>query len=336
MDSEVITLGHGSGGLLTNRLLDSKVFEILKNEFLEKADDAAEFQLEGKTIMSTDSFVISPIFFPGGNIGELAVNGTVNDVAMCGGIPKYLSLSFVLEEGLAMEEFEKILQGIKVACDRSDVKVITGDTKVVDKGKGDKIFVNTTGIGELHPESNLSYNRIKPGDSVILSGEMANHGIAILSVREGLEFDTDLESDTVNLNHLVRKMLDHFGDKIKFMRDPTRGGLSSALNEVAQKTQLGIDIVEERIPVKRQVRAACEMLGLDPLYVANEGIFMLICDSEYETEISDWLRTVELGKNASCIGNITRDHKNTVVLGGKFGGRRTVQMMVGEQLPRIC
>lgn len=335
-DPEVITLGHGSGGLLTNRLLDSKVFEILKNEFLENADDAAEIQLEGKSIMSTDSFVVSPIFFPGGNIGELAVNGTVNDVAMCGGIPKYLSLSFVLEEGLTMQEFEKILLGIKAACDRSGVKVITGDTKVVDKGKGDKLFVNTTGIGELHPRANLSHNRIEPGDSVIISGEMANHGVAILSVREGLEFDTDLESDTANLNHLVHDLLDRFGDKIKFMRDPTRGGLSSTLNEVAHKTELGIEILEERIPVKKQVQAACEMLGLDPLYVANEGIFMLICDPEYETEIANWLRSSELGKNASSIGSITRDHKKTVVLNGKFGGRRTVQMMVGEQLPRIC
>ncbi len=336
LDFEVITLGHGSGGLLTNRLLDSGVFDLLKNDMLDQRHDGATLNLSGPTAFTTDSFVISPIFFPGGNIGELAVNGTVNDLAMCGAIPEFLSLSFIIEEGLTMQEFWDILVAIKFACEQAGVKVVTGDTKVVERGKGDKIFINTTGVGRLHAQAQISSTRVKAGDKIIVSDQLATHGIAIMSVREGLEFETTIESDTRNLNHVVKALLDDFGPNIHLLRDPTRGGVGTVLTEIARDTQLGIDIAQRNIPMDEQVQGACEILGLDPLYVANEGIFIAIVAAEVADDMVQKMQASEHCRHAMIIGEVTEDHPRQVVLTSGIGGKRVVNMLVGEQLPRIC
>lgn len=336
LDFDVITLGHGSGGLLTHKLLDSGVFDILKNEHLDARHDGAIVEMSGKTAFTTDSFVVSPIIFPGGNIGELAVNGTVNDLAMCGAHPKYISLAFILEEGLRMEEFWEVLVGIKYAAERSNVQVVTGDTKVVERGKGDKVFINTTGIGEVHPQANIAVGRIAPGDKIIISGELATHGIAIMSVREGLEFETSIKSDTQNLNHAVNALLDRFGEQIHLLRDPTRGGLATVLKEIADQARVGMEINYSALPMNEQVEGACEMLGLDPLYVANEGLFVSIVASEIADDYLDALRQTEEGKYATVIGEVTKEHPTQVLMKSAIGGRRVLNMLPGEQLPRIC
>ncbi len=336
LDIDVITLGHGSGGILTNRLLDTGVFKLLKNDLLDQRHDGATLHLTGKTAFTTDSFVISPIFFPGGNIGELAVNGTVNDLAMCGAIPKYLSLSFIIEEGLQMTDFWDILVAIKFACQQAGVQVVTGDTKVVEKGKGDKIFVNTTGIGQLHEKANIDINNVKIGDKIIVSDAIATHGIAIMSVREGLEFESTIESDTRNLNHIVKDLLDEFGEAIHLLKDPTRGGVATVLNEIARDAKVGVDINHKDIPVDDQVKAACEILGLDPLYVANEGVFMAIVDPTVADKLIKKLTTFENCRHAAIIGEIVETHPRQVILTSAIGGKRVVNMLVGEQLPRIC
>lgn len=336
MDFDIITMGHGSGGLLTNKLLESGVFNLLRNEKLDTRHDGAIVSCEGPMAFSTDSFVISPIFFPGGNIGELAVNGTVNDVAMCGAIPQYISLSFILEEGLRMEDFWEILVAVREACRRAGVMVVTGDTKVVEKGKGDKIFVNTTGIGRLHPQAEISPGRIRAGDKIVLSGNLATHGVAILSVRQGLEFETDIRSDTCNLNHTVRALLDEFGRDIHLLRDPTRGGLATVLNELARDTRLGVELQQRMLPVDEQVEGACEILGLDPLYVANEGVFIAVVHPAIAEPFTEKLRTLEHGHKAAIIGEVVEAHPRQVVLDSSIGGKRVVNMPIGEQLPRIC
>lgn len=336
MDTDVITLGHGSGGLLTNKLLHSGVFDLLKNDILDKHHDGAIFQMEGQLAFTTDSFVISPIFFPGGNIGELAVNGTVNDLAMCGAIPRYLSLSFIIEEGLKMEEFWDILVAIKWACEKAQVQVVTGDTKVVERGKGDKIFINTTGIGQVHPKAKIDIAQVQTGDKVIVSDYLATHGIAIMSVREGLEFETTIESDTRNLNHIIRAVLDDFGKDIHLLKDPTRGGVATVLTEIARTSNFGIDIFQKNIPIDEQVYAACEILGLDPLYVANEGIFIAIVAADAADDFVKKLKCFEHCQNASIIGEVVETHQRQVVLTSRIGGKRVVNMLVGEQLPRIC
>jgi hydrogenase expression/formation protein HypE len=280
--------------------------------------------------------VITPAFFPGGNIGELAIYGTVNDLAMCGAIPKYLSLAFIIEEGLTMEEFWKILVSIKDAGQKANIKIVTGDTKVVEKGKGDKIFINTSGIGMIHPKASIHHNNIEAGDVIIVSGNIATHGIAIMSVRQGLEFETTIESDTANLNHTIEKLLDRFGSDIKFLRDPTRGGVASVLNEIAELTALGFELDQRAIPLDEQVEGACEMLGLDPLYVANEGLFMAIVKKEIADELIALLKTDENGKNAAIIGNVNTEHPGKVLMKSRIGGRRVVNYLTGEQLPRIC
>ena len=335
-DFDFITMGHGSGGLLTNKLLDSGVFDVLSNEKLDKRHDGAFLRMDGEIAFSTDSFVIHPIFFPGGNIGELAVNGTVNDVAMCGAIPKYISLSFILEEGLPMTEFWEILVGIKNACDKAGVMVVTGDTKVVDKGKGDKIFINTTGLGEVHPKASIDIANIKVGDKIIVSNQIATHGIAILSVRQGLEFETTIESDTTNLNHSILSLLDEFGTDIHLFRDPTRGGLSSTLNEISRDTNSGIVLQEDKLPIDNQVKGACEILGLDPLYTANEGVFITIVAAEKADAIVNKMKGFDNCKHASIIGEVVSDHPKKVVITNTMGGKRVVSMQIGEQLPRIC
>lgn len=336
LDFDVITLGHGSGGLLTNKLLDSGVFDLLSNDLLDERHDGVVLPLNGQTAFTTDSFVISPVFFPGGDIGELAVHGTVNDLAMCGAIPQYLSLSFILEEGLTMKEFWDILVSIKFACQEAGVTVVTGDTKVVERGKGDKIFINTTGIGSLHPKADIHIRNVRPGDRIIVSGNLATHGIAIMSVREGLEFETDIESDTRSLNHIIKALLDDFGQQIHLLRDPTRGGVATVLTEIARDTRLGIDIHQKDIPVDEQVDGACEILGLDPLYVANEGIFIAAVDPQIADAFLAKLRSFEHGRQAAIIGEVVEAHPKQVVLTSRIGGRRVVNMLVGEQLPRIC
>jgi hydrogenase expression/formation protein HypE len=335
-DFDRIMLGHGSGGLLTHRLLQSGVFDVLKNELLDQQHDGAFLDMPGKMAFSTDSYVISPIFFPGGDIGDLAINGTVNDLSMCGALPKYLSLSFILEEGLLMSEFWEVLVSIKYAAQKAGVQIVTGDTKVVEKGKGDKIFINTSGIGLLHPEANIHHNRIEVGDKIILSGPIAAHGIAIMSLRKGLEFETTIKSDTQNLNHVTQRMLDEFGAAIHFMRDPTRGGVASVLNEVAGLTKLGFSLQQQNIPIDEQVEGACEMLGLDPLYVANEGLFLAIIQNEKTDAYLQLLKQQPGFEESSVIGEVVNEHPGKVVMKSKIGGRRVVNYLTGEQLPRIC
>ena len=336
LDFDVITMGHGSGGLLTQKLLESGVFDLLKNEHLDARHDGAFLNVKNKIAFTTDSFVISPIFFPGGNIGELAVNGTVNDLAMCGAIANYLSLSFIIEEGLCMEEFWEVLLGIKKASEKAGVQIVTGDTKVVEKGKGDKIFINTSGIGEIHAKATIAVNRIRPGDKIIVSGEIATHGIAIMSQRQGLEFETDIVSDTRNLNHVVAKLLDQFGEHIHLLRDPTRGGVATVLKELAAQSNLGMALSDENIPMNESVEGACEMLGLDPLYVANEGIFISIVDASVASAYVALLQSTPEGERACVLGTVTNEHVGQVLLKSRIGGRRVLNLLPGELLPRIC
>lgn len=335
-DFETIQLGHGSGGILTHQLLNSGVFDILKNDLLNSKHDGAIFPVNGNLAFSTDSYVVNPIFFPGGNIGELAINGTVNDLAMCGAMARYLSLSFIIEEGLPMEQFWQVLYTIKAAADKAGVQVVTGDTKVVEKGKGDQLFVNTSGIGLLHDKAQIGFDHIQEGDAILLSGYIAAHGIAIMSKRQGLEFETDIVSDTTNLNFTVARLLDRFGTDIHFLRDATRGGVASVLNEIAKDGGWGIDIRQKDIPVAEQVNGACEMLGLDPLYVANEGVFLILIKAQRAAECLELLRQDENGKDAAIIGHTETSHKGQVLLTSTIGGRRVVNMLPGEQLPRIC
>ncbi len=336
MDFDYITLGHGSGGLLTHQLLETGVFNLLKNDLLDTQHDGAVFTLSGRTAFTTDSFVISPIFFPGGNIGSLAVHGTVNDLAMCGAIPKYLSLSFIIEEGLTMVEFWEILLSIKAACQEAGVQVVTGDTKVVEKGKGDKIFINTTGIGTVHPQAQIGSQNIKVGDKIIISNQIAAHGIAIMSLREGLRFESEIESDSRALNHIVKMLLDNFGDKIHLLRDATRGGVATVLNEIAQFTNLGMEISQAKLPLADQVAGVCEILGLDPLYVANEGVFVAFVAAEVAEDCLQLLQAQAGSQAASIVGEVVEEHPRKVILKSGIGGKRVVSLLPGEQLPRIC
>ncbi|GAC1389315.1 MAG: hydrogenase expression/formation protein HypE [Ginsengibacter sp.] len=336
LNFDIITLGHGSGGTLTSQLLETGVFKLLANDLLNKKHDGAIFNLPGKVAMSTDSYVISPIFFEGGNIGDLAINGTVNDLAMCGAAAKYLSLAFILEEGLKMEEFWQILNTIKFCCEEANVQIITGDTKVVEKGKGDNIFINTTGIGQVHPNAIIDIDNVKATDKVILSGPLARHGITIMSHRKGLEFETTITSDTRALHKVVFELLDEFGEQIHLLRDPTRGGLATVLNEVARETKLGVAIFQKNIPVEEEVYGACEMLGLDPLYVANEGLFVSVVDASIADAFLSQLKNWQHGSMASVIGEIVTEHPRQVILKSNIGGRSVINMLAGEQLPRIC
>lgn len=336
LGNETINLGHGSGGLMTRELLDKIIFKTFSNPYLDQKHDGSIVNFTGKVAISTDSFVVSPIFFKGGNIGELAVNGTVNDVAMCGAVPKFLSLAFIVEEGLPISDFLTIVKSIRDAADNSGVQIITGDTKVVERGKGDKLFINTTGIGEVHSKANISPETISVGDKIILSGNIAQHGMAIMSQREGLEFESEIVSDTTNVNFLVNDLLDAFGTKIHLFRDPTRGGVASVLCEIATDIALGISIEETKLPLERQVAAACEILGLDPLYVANEGAFIAIVDASVAAEVVVMMQGDDKGKNAVCIGEITAEHPRKVVMQSAIGGKRIVTPLLGEQLPRIC
>lgn len=332
--SEKINLHHGSGGEHTTKLLNEVIFKYLSNPILNVRHDGAFLDIQGKLAFSTDSYVIHPIFFKGGNIGELAVNGTVNDLSMCGAIPKYLSLAFIIEEGFGVDEFTEIVKSIKKTADKAGVFIVTGDTKVVEKGKGDKIYINTSGVGVLHGNANIKINRIHPGDSIIINRPIASHGMAIMSEREGLQFESEILSDTNNLNFIVEKLMDFCGEDIHLLRDATRGGLASVLHEITTESNLGMLLDDEKILVDTQVKSACEILGLDPLYVANEGVFACIASKSVENEIMEILQS--LGQNPSIIGTITNDPKAKIILESAFGGKRVVSPLIGEQLPRIC
>jgi hydrogenase expression/formation protein HypE len=334
-DFDTINLGHGSGGVLSQRLLNSGVFDVLKNDLLNTRHDGAVFDVKGRLAFSTDSYVVSPLFFPGGNIGNLAINGTVNDLAMCGAMAKYLSLSFILEEGLPITQFWEILQTIRQAADLAGVQIVTGDTKVVERGKGDGIFINTTGIGIVHPQAAMGWTALQPGDKIILNAPIAAHGIAIMSRRSGLDFETDVLSDTAPVHRAVEALLNAFGSQIHFLRDATRGGVASVTNEIAADGKVGIELWQKQIPVAEQVAGACEMLGLDPLYVANEGVFVAIVAPEVADAACTLLQTNGWPK-ASIAGQVNAEHKGQVLLRSAIGGRRVVNMLPGEQLPRIC
>ena len=336
LDFDIITLGHGSGGLLTNRLLDQTIFELLHNETLDTRHDGAILEANGKLAFSTDSFVISPIFYPGGNIGELAVNGTVNDLAMCGSVPKYISLGLILEEGLPVAELWEVLLGIKSACEKAGVQVVTGDTKVVERGKGDKVFINTTGIGEMHPKAEISAENIRVGDKIVVNSQLATHGMAIMAKRHDITFVDPIESDSCSLNHSIISLIEEFGEQIHLLRDPTRGGLAATLNEIARDVKAGIIIQQTQLPIDTRVDNVCEMLGLDPLYVANEGVFAAFVDASVADSFVKKLKSLEFGSEAVIIGEVVEAHPGKVVLHSAIGGKRVVNMAVVEQLPRIC
>lgn len=331
-----IVLAHGSGGKLSHQLMEKMVLPQFQNELLSPLHDGAIFSLGGERIaFSTDSYVVNPIFFPGGDIGKLAVHGTVNDLAMCGARPLYLSVGFILEEGLPMEEFWRVVQSMREAAATAGVKLVTGDTKVVDRGKADKIFINTSGIGVVPGGVNISPLRAQPGDKIIISGAMAVHGIAIMSVREGLEFETEIASDTAPLNDLVEVIL-AASKGVHVLRDPTRGGITSALTEIAQAAKVGMLLDEARIPISEEVKGACEILGLDPLYVANEGKLIAIVTPADAEPVLAAMRSHTLGKESAIIGEVVADHPGFVTMTTRVGGKRVVDMMSGEQLPRIC
>jgi hydrogenase expression/formation protein HypE len=284
---------------------------------------------------TTDSFVVRPLFFPGGDIGRLAVHGTVNDLAVGGARPLFLSAAFILEEGLPLADLQRIVASMRAACQEAGVALVTGDTKVVDRGKGDGVFITTSGIGQVPEGRCLSIHAARPGDRILVSGTLGDHGIAILSVREGLEFETVLESDTAPLTSLCQAMLEAC-PRIRCMRDPTRGGLSSALNELAAASRVGVELDETAIPLRPEVRGACEMLGLDPLYVANEGKLMAVVPAEDADRVLGVMRAHPLGKDAAHIGKVVADHPGLVLMRSLVGGERVVTLLMGEQLPRIC
>jgi hydrogenase expression/formation protein HypE len=331
-----ILLAHGSGGKMTHELIEKMFLPQFRNEFLEPLHDGAVFNVgETKFAFSTDSYVVDPIFFPGGDIGELAVNGTVNDLAMCGARPLYLSSAFIIEEGLPIDELWKVVLSIQEAAKRAGVVVVTGDTKVVDRGKGDKLFINTSGIGVVEDGIDIAPKKIQVGDRIILNGDIALHGIAVMSVREGIDFQTQIKSDTAPLNGLVAEMFKS-SRNIHVLRDPTRGGVATTLNELAEQSGLGISIDEESIPVPDDVRGACEILGLDPLYIANEGKLLAFVSPDDSEKVLSAMRKHPLGKSSVVIGEVVNQHQGTVVMKSEIGGTRVVDMLSGEQLPRIC
>jgi hydrogenase expression/formation protein HypE len=334
-----VLLGHGSGGSLSAELIRKVFIHGLADDPTAPLEDQAVLpfgSIKGPRLaFTTDSFVVRPLFFPGGDIGTLAVHGTINDLAVGGAKPLYLSAAFILEEGLPIEDLKRVVTSMRRACDEAGVSLVAGDTKVVDRGKGDQIFITTSGIGIVPEGRNLSIASARPGDKIIVSGTIGDHGIAIMSVREGIEFETILESDCASLADLTRVMLEAC-PSIRCMRDPTRGGVSSALNELADASRVGVRVNESAVPYRREVRAACEMLGLDPLYVANEGKLIAVVPPGDAERLLKVMREHSLGVNAAIIGEVVADHAGMVVLKSLVGGERVVTMLAGEQLPRIC
>ncbi len=336
-DYPTVLLAHGGGGRLTQMLIERMYLQAFDNPTLQSLHDGAVLDVGGARLaFSTDSFVISPIFFPGGDIGSLAVHGTVNDLAMCGAQPLALSNGFILEEGLPMDDLWRVVQSMQQAAQEVGVPIVTGDTKVVDRGKGDGIFINTTGLGLIPAGVHISPLRARPGDVVLVSGAIAVHGMAIMSVREGLAFETALESDSAALHELVARVLETAGESVHVLRDPTRGGVASALNEIAAQAGVGVYLDEAHIPLWDAVRGACELLGLDPLYVANEGKFLVIAARESAEAVLEAMRQHPLGQEAAIIGEVVDEHPGRVFMRSRIGGTRVVDMLSGEQLPRIC
>jgi hydrogenase expression/formation protein HypE len=339
---EHILLGHGSGGQLTADLIQRLFLPGFANDVLGALEDQATVSLTSgngvkspRVAFTTDSFVVRPLFFPGGDIGRLAVHGTVNDLAVGGARPLYLSAAFILEEGLPLADLRRIVASMKTACREAGVALVCGDTKVVDRGKGDGVFITTSGIGLVPEGRSLSIHAARPGDRVLVSGTLGDHGIAVMSVREGIEFETVLESDTAPLNGLAEAILEAC-PRTRCMRDPTRGGLSSALNELAAASRVGVELDEAAIPLRAEVRGACEMLGLDPLYVANEGKLIAVVPPEDAGRVLDAMRAHPLGKNSAPVGTVVAEHAGMVILRSRVGGERVVTLLTGEQLPRIC
>lgn len=336
MIQEKIVLDHGSGGKISHSMVSDIILPFFKNEELSKLDDGAILNIaQTKLAFSTDSYVVDPVFFPGGNIGDLAVNGTVNDISMCGAAPKFISAGLILEEGVPIKELKLILETMANAAKKAEVTIVTGDTKVVPKGKADKIFINTSGIGEVYPNISVSGSNAKPGDTIIVSGTIADHGITILSSRQGLKFDSDIKTDSAPLNRMVQTLLQSDCD-IHVLRDPTRGGLGTTLNEIALQSRVGINIDERCLPVRGPVQGVCELLGFDPLYIANEGKLIAFVQKEDAQKALDIIQQDEFGKDAVIIGEVTDEDPGSVFLNTAIGGRRIIDMLSGEQLPRIC
>jgi len=336
MRSKELQLGHGSGGRLTAELMEKVFLPAYSNPLLAQLNDQAVFSINGARLaFTTDSFVVKPLFFPGGDIGKLAVNGTVNDLAMGGAKPLYLSASFVLEEGLAIDELKRVVASMADAAREAGVEIVTGDTKVVERGHGDGVYINTSGVGVIEHDHYLSSNQARPGDKIIVSGPVGDHGMAVMARREGLEFDTPIESDTAPLHEMVAAML-AASDGICCMRDPTRGGLATTLNEIAKSSSVGMMLHETSIPVREPVAALCELLGLDPLYVACEGRLAAIARADDVDALLVAMRSNSLGEESVVVGDVVADHPSTVVMRTCVGGTRIVDVLSGEQLPRIC
>jgi hydrogenase expression/formation protein HypE len=336
MKTDTILLDHGGGGKMSHRLITDLILPIFDNPILSTLHDGAVLDINGRRLaFSTDTFVVDPIFFPGGSIGSLAVNGTVNDLAMCGATPLYISAGLIIEEGFSIADLEKILGSMRHAADNAGVQVVTGDTKVVPRGTVDKIFINTSGIGMISEAVQISSHRACIGDKIILSGSIADHGMAVLTRREGLAFEAAIQSDTAPLNRMVKGMLAKCQD-IHVLRDPTRGGVASALNEIALQSNVGIRIYEDRIPLKADVAGICELLGFDPLYIANEGKLIAFVDPDHAESVLNAVKEDAFGKDAMIIGEVVSDHPNRVIMQTRIGGTRIVDMLTGEQLPRIC
>jgi hydrogenase expression/formation protein HypE len=331
-----VSLAHGSGGRLTADLVRQVFLPAFSNPLLDKLDDQAVFGVNrGRLAFTTDAFVVSPIFFPGGDIGKLAVNGTVNDLAMSGAVPLYLSAAFILEEGFSLDDLRRVAASMRQAAREAGVQIVTGDTKVVERGHGDGVYVTTTGVGLVPDGVDISADRARPGDRVLVSGCIAQHGMAVMARREGLDFDVELESDTAALHGLVQAMLQASKD-IRVLRDPTRGGLASTLNEIAQRSNVAIVLDEESLPLQPEVEGLCEILGLDPLYVANEGKLIAIVPAEDADAILAAMQAHPLGQAAAIIGEVQAEPAATVYLRTCVGGTRVVDLPAGEQLPRIC
>lgn len=336
VEGERIQLGHGSGGKLSARLLRERFLPRFGNRYLHELGDGALVPVgSGEVVLSTDTFVVSPLEFPGGDIGRLAVHGTVNDLAMMGSVPRYLAAGFVLEEGLELDLLDRILDSMLECATACGVEIVTGDTKVVERGKADGLYVNTTGLGVAAPDFRPGPSRVRPGDSVIVSGPIARHGMTIMAVREGLAFEADIESDTGSLVPLVDALRDSVGNDVRCLRDATRGGVASALNEIARASDAGIVLTRSPV-VPPPVEAACEMLGLDPLYVANEGVMVAFVTGDAEAAALDALRSHPVGAEAAVVGRVTERHPGMVALRTGLGGTRVVDMLPGDQLPRIC
>ena len=336
-DYPTIVMGHGGGGKLGNELVEHLFLPAFRNPELENLGDAAVLDAgSGRLAMSTDSFVVQPLFFPGGSIGALAVNGTVNDLAVTGAVPKFLSASFILEEGFALRQLAAVVQAMADAAAAAGVRIVTGDTKVVERGHGDGCYINTAGVGVLRPGIQVGPQRARPGDAVLVSGTVGDHGMAIMSVREGLEFESQIRSDCAALNGMIGDVLDAAGDAVHAMRDPTRGGLASTLNEIAQASGVGVEMDEGSLPVRAEVQSACELLGLDPVYVANEGKAVFFVAAEAANRVLEVLRAHPLGREAASIGRVTEQHPRMLVARTAMGANRVIPTQIGEQLPRIC